>query len=188
VLAGRPYHIDPEINHAIPSLITSLGFALVSEDAVAPLYQGKLDVDVLNQWTYHSRLYQAAHYVAEPKNMALVQLVSFGCGIDAITSDEVRSIFESHGKLYTMLKIDEISSLGAVRIRLGVLWRPWRKKHELPRLHQSDEKDLYDSDSRHAADSFFSLISAVLNSIWLPHRDSSFDGRRGQRGRTPQCP
>jgi predicted CoA-substrate-specific enzyme activase len=121
VLAGRPYHIDPEINHAIPSLITSLGFALVSEDAVAPLYHGKLDVDVLNQWTYHSRLYQAAHYVAEQKNMALVQLVSFGCGIDAITSDEVRSILESHGKLYTMLKIDEISSLGAVRIRLRSL-------------------------------------------------------------------
>ncbi|MFA6620625.1 MAG: acyl-CoA dehydratase activase-related protein, partial [Bacilli bacterium] len=121
VLAGRPYHIDPEINHAIPALITSLGFALVSEDAVAPLYQGPLMVDVLNQWTYHSRLYQAAHYVAEHDNMALVQLVSFGCGIDAITSDEVRSILEKNNKLYTMLKIDEISSLGAVRIRLRSL-------------------------------------------------------------------
>jgi len=121
VLAGRPYHIDPEINHAIPALITSLGFALVSEDAVAPLYQGPLMVDVLNQWTYHSRLYQAAHYVAEHDNMALVQLVSFGCGIDAITSDEVRSILEKNNRLYTMLKIDEISSLGAVRIRLRSL-------------------------------------------------------------------
>lgn len=121
VLAGRPYHIDPEINHAIPALITSLGFALVSEDAVAPLYHGDLDLDVLNQWTYHSRLYKAAHYVAENKDMELVQLVSFGCGIDALTSDEIRRLLESHGKLYTLLKIDEISSLGAVRIRLRSL-------------------------------------------------------------------
>lgn len=121
VLAGRPYHIDPEINHAIPSLITSLGFALVSEDAVAPLEETVKEVDVLNQWTYHSRLYKTAQYLAGQNDMELVQLVSFGCGIDAITSDEVRSILEKEGKLYTLLKIDEISSLGAVRIRLRSL-------------------------------------------------------------------
>jgi predicted nucleotide-binding protein (sugar kinase/HSP70/actin superfamily) len=121
VLAGRPYHVDPEINHAIPALITSLGFALVSEDAVAPLCPKKEKVDVLNQWTYHARLYQAAHYVASQKDMQLVQLVSFGCGIDAITADEVRAILEKNDKLYTLLKIDEVSSLGAIRIRLRSL-------------------------------------------------------------------
>jgi predicted CoA-substrate-specific enzyme activase len=121
VLSGRPYHIDPEINHAIPALITSLGFALVSEDVVAPLNHGKPEVDVLNQWSYHSRLYQAAQYVTTQKDMELVQLVSFGCGLDAITADEVRRILEEKGKLYTMLKIDEISSLGAVKIRLRSL-------------------------------------------------------------------
>jgi predicted nucleotide-binding protein (sugar kinase/HSP70/actin superfamily) len=121
VLAGRPYHIDPEINHAIPDLITSLGFALVSEDVVAPLNPRKPEVDVLNQWSYHSRLYQAAQYVTTQKDMELVQLVSFGCGLDAITADEVRRILEERGKLYTMLKIDEISSLGAVKIRLRSL-------------------------------------------------------------------
>jgi predicted CoA-substrate-specific enzyme activase len=128
VLAGRPYHIDPEINHAIPSLITSLGFALVSEDAVSPLCKKAPEVDVLNQWTYHSRLYQAAEYVTSQKDMELVQLVSFGCGIDAITSDEVRRILENQGKLYTLLKIDEISSLGAVRIRLRSLKAAWEEK------------------------------------------------------------
>jgi predicted CoA-substrate-specific enzyme activase len=121
VLAGRPYHIDPEINHAIPALITSLGFALVSEDAIAPLCEKMPPVDVLNQWTYHARLYAAADVVAKTPDMEFVQLVSFGCGIDAISADEARRILESQGRLYTMLKIDEVSSLGAVRIRLRSL-------------------------------------------------------------------
>ncbi|OPZ34319.1 MAG: 2-hydroxyglutaryl-CoA dehydratase, D-component [Tenericutes bacterium ADurb.BinA155] len=121
VLAGRPYHIDPEINHAIPSLMTSLGFALLSEDAVAPLCEKMPPVDVLNQWTYHARLYAAADVVAHTPDMEFVQLVSFGCGIDAISADEARRILEEQGRLYTMLKIDEVSSLGAVRIRLRSL-------------------------------------------------------------------
>jgi predicted CoA-substrate-specific enzyme activase len=121
VLAGRPYHIDPEINHAIPALITSLGFALVSEDAVAPLVGDIPTPHVLNQWTYHSRLYKAAYYVTKQPDMELVQLVSFGCGIDAITADEVRRILESQNKLYTLLKIDEVSNLGAIKIRLRSL-------------------------------------------------------------------
>jgi predicted nucleotide-binding protein (sugar kinase/HSP70/actin superfamily) len=121
VLAGRPYHIDPEINHAIPALITSLGFALVSEDAIAPLCEKMPPVDVLNQWTYHARLYAAAEVVSKTPDMEFVQLVSFGCGIDAISADEARRILEAKGRLYTMLKIDEVSSLGAVRIRLRSL-------------------------------------------------------------------
>ena len=117
VLAGRPYHIDPEVSHGIDKLACSLGFAVVSEDAVAHLHAPE-EVDVLDQWTYHSRLYRAAHWVCENDDAQLVQLVSFGCGIDAITTDEVRSILESRGKLYTQIKIDEITNLGAVKIRL----------------------------------------------------------------------
>lgn len=121
VLAGRPYHLDPEINHNINKLITSLGMAVISEDALAFYKNEKVKVNVLNQWTYHARLYKAANYVCENKDMELVQLISFGCGIDAVTSDEVRSILEKHDKFYTMIKIDEISNLGATRIRLRSL-------------------------------------------------------------------
>ena len=120
VLAGRPYHIDPEINHGINSLITSLGLAVISEDCVADLVE-PVKVNVLNQWTYHSRLYNSAKYVTNNKDMELVQLVSFGCGIDAITTDEVGSILAQGGKLYTQLKIDEINNLGAVKIRIRSL-------------------------------------------------------------------
>lgn len=120
VLAGRPYHIDKEINHGINKLITSLGMAVVTEDSICEL--GNMpELDVLNQWTYHSRMYRAAEYVTRNKDMQLVQLVSFGCGIDAITTDEVRAILEKRGKLYTQLKIDEISNLGAAKIRLRSL-------------------------------------------------------------------
>ena len=117
VLAGRPYHIDPEINHGISKLLGSLGVAVLSEDGVA--HKGSaVRVNVLNQWTYHARLYRAAEYVSRSADLDLVQLVSFGCGIDAITTDEVRSILEKRGKLYTQIKIDEINNLGVVKIRL----------------------------------------------------------------------
>lgn len=120
VLAGRPYHIDPEINHGIHKLLTSLGLAVITEDSVAHLAKTPW-LQALNQWTYHSRMYRAAEYVITQPDMQLVQLVSFGCGIDAITTDEMRRILETGGKLYTQLKIDEISNLGAVRIRLRSL-------------------------------------------------------------------
>ena len=120
VLAGRPYHIDPEINHGIDQLINSLGLVIVSEDCVSHFVK-KNNVNVLDQWTYHSRLYSAAEYVTQHKDMQLVQLVSFGCGLDAITADEIREILESGSKLYTQIKIDEISNLGAAKIRLRSL-------------------------------------------------------------------
>lgn len=120
VLAGRPYHLDPEINHGIHKLITSLGLCVITEDSISHLGNTP-KLDVLNQWTYHSRLYKAAQYVTTQPDMQLVQLVSFGCGIDAITTDEVRAILEGGGKLYTQLKIDEINNLGAARIRLRSL-------------------------------------------------------------------
>ncbi len=120
ILAGRPYHVDPEINHGIDKLAASLGFVAVSEDSIAQLAPMP-KVGVLNQWTYHSRLYRAAEFAANNPDTELVQLVSFGCGIDAITTDEVRTVLESRGKLYTQIKIDEITNLGAVRIRLRSL-------------------------------------------------------------------
>ena len=120
ILAGRPYHIDPEIGHGIDKLANQLGFVVVSEDSVYHL-TGAQKVNVLNQWTYHSRLYRAARFAAENPDVELVQLVSFGCGVDAITTDEVRDILESAGKFYTQIKIDEITNLGAVKIRLRSL-------------------------------------------------------------------
>ena len=120
ILAGRPYHIDPEIGHGIDKLAASLGFVVVSEDSVCHL-AGPAPVHVLNQWTYHARLYRAARFACENPDVQLVQLVSFGCGVDAITTDEVRRILEEGGKLYTQIKIDEITNLGAVKIRLRSL-------------------------------------------------------------------
>jgi predicted CoA-substrate-specific enzyme activase len=120
VLAGRPYHADPEINHGIAKLITEYDVVVLSEDSISHL-GNRVSTDILNQWTYHSRLYAAAELAAVLPNVELVQLVSFGCGLDAITSDEVKAILEEHGKIYTQLKIDEITNLGAVKIRIRSL-------------------------------------------------------------------
>ena len=132
VMAGRPYHMDPEINHGINDLVTSFGFVLISEDAIAHKV-GYAPRRVLNQWTFQSRMYNAARYVCTQPDMELIQLVSFGCGTDAITGDEVRSILEQGGKLYTQLKIDDISNLGAVKIRIRSLMAAMeeRKKQEV---------------------------------------------------------
>lgn len=121
VLAGRPYHVDPEINHGIDRLICQCGAVVITEDAVSNKVK-PFKVGVLNQWTYHSRLYAAARYISGQEDMELVQLVSFGCGVDAITTDEVRDILEKEGKIYTQIKIDEITNLGAVKIRLRSLF------------------------------------------------------------------
>lgn len=129
VLAGRPYHIDPEVNHGIDTLITRSGAAVVTEDSVSQ-YVEKFPTGVLNQWTYHSRLYAAAKYCCSQPDMDLVQLVSFGCGVDAITTDETRDILHRGGKLYTQLKIDEITNLGAVRIRLRSLFAALDERQE----------------------------------------------------------
>jgi predicted CoA-substrate-specific enzyme activase len=141
VAAGRPYHIDPEINHGIDALITSLGLALVTEDAIPrlPRRGGARKRGVLNQWTYHARMYNAADAVCARADMQLVHLVSFGCGTDAIASDELREILEAGGKLYTQLKIDEVSNLGAARIRLRSL------------IAAMDDADAAAGDERYAA-------------------------------------
>ena len=129
VLAGRPYHMDREINHGIDDLICDCGAAVISEDCLAAEF-GKVNTLVINQWTYHARMYAAAKYIAESKDpdINLVQLVSFGCGVDAITTDEIREILEDSGRIYTQLKIDEIANLGAVKIRMRSLFAAIEQK------------------------------------------------------------
>lgn len=121
VLAGRPYHLDPEINHGIPEMINSLGLAVFTEDSVAHLGSVERPLRIIDQWVYHNRLYRSASFVSEMPGLELVQLTSFGCGLDAVTSDQVDEIMHSKGKMYTLIKIDEGANLGAVRIRIRSL-------------------------------------------------------------------
>ena len=121
VLAGRPYHIDPEINHGIPELITSHRVAVLTEDSVSHLGKVERPLRVIDQWMYHSRLYAAAEFVKQRDDIDLIQLNSFGCGLDAVTTDQVAEILESGDKIYTCLKIDEVNNLGAARIRVRSL-------------------------------------------------------------------
>ena len=121
ILVGRPYHIDPEINHGIDRLITSHDFVVLTEDSVAGLKKMPRPLRVLDQWTYHSRLYKAANFAAAQEDVELVQLNSFGCGVDAITTDQVEEILRKSNKLYTVIKIDEGSNIGAIRIRIRSL-------------------------------------------------------------------
>lgn len=130
VLAGRPYHNDPEINHAIPELVNSFGFAILTEDSVAHKMRPERPIRVVDQWMYHSRLYRAARFVASRNDLDLIQLNSFGCGLDALTTDQVQEILEASGKIYTVLKIDEVSNLGAARIRIRSLMAALKEQRE----------------------------------------------------------
>ena len=133
MLAGRPYHVDPEINHGIPELITSYGLAVLTEDSVSHLGHPDRPLIVSDQWMYHSRLYAAAAYVRTRDDLDLIQLNSFGCGLDAVTTDQVNDILSGSGKIYTCLKIDEVNNLGAARIRVRSLLSAIRvreKKHQ----------------------------------------------------------
>ncbi len=128
VLAGRPYHVDPEINHGIPELINSYGIAVLTEDSISHLAEVERPLIVMDQWMYHSRLYKAANYVKTKDNLDLIQLNSFGCGLDAVTTDCVSDILTKSGKIYTVLKIDEVNNLGAARIRIRSLLSALRVK------------------------------------------------------------
>ena len=128
-MESEGYHVDPEVNHGIDTLIVQFGAAVITEDSVSQLAE-PFKTTVLNQWTYHARLYAAAKYCCTQPDMDLVQLVSFGCGVDAITTDETREILRRGGKLYTQLKIDEITNLGAVRIRLRSLFAALEEQEE----------------------------------------------------------
>ena len=130
VLAGRPYHTDPEVNHGIDTLITGLGLCVLTEDSIADMATLKYRLRVVNQWVYHARLYAAADFVGKQKDLELVQLNSFGCGVDAVTTDQVEEILESYGKMYTLTKIDEVNNLGAVRIRIRSLLASMKKREK----------------------------------------------------------
>ncbi|MDY3005905.1 2-hydroxyacyl-CoA dehydratase [Anaerococcus porci] len=148
VLAGRPYHIDPEINHGIPELIESMRIPVLSEDAIAYSIEDlKYETRVLDQWSYHARLYRAAEFVANDPCLQLVQLNSFGCGLDAVTTDQVQEILESRGKIYTLLKIDEVSNLGAVKIRIRSLVQALEQQKGREDLKENldDDIKLYES-------------------------------------------
>ncbi|MDD4371015.1 MAG: acyl-CoA dehydratase activase-related protein [Anaerostipes sp.] len=133
VLCGRPYHIDPEINHGIPELITSYGIAVLTEDSISHLSKVDRPLNVSDQWMYHSRLYAAANYAKSNKQLEVIQLNSFGCGLDAVTTDTVNEILTKSGRIYTVLKIDEVNNLGAARIRIRSLISAVRvrKKHKI---------------------------------------------------------
>ncbi len=141
VLAGRPYHIDPEIHHGIPDMINSLGLAVLTEDSVSTPGVLQRPIRVVDQWMYHSRLYEAAAFVISKPNLELVQLTSFGCGLDAVTSDQVQEILEASGKLYTLLKIDEVSNLGAARIRMRSLVVAMNEREQLGNISTKTDED-----------------------------------------------
>lgn len=132
LLAGRPYHIDPEINHGIPEMIQSYGLPVLSEDMLYHQPAKEEALSIVNQWSYHARLYHAASYAAEHDNITLIQFSSFGCGLDAITTGQVRAILEEHHRLYTMIKLDEVSNLGAARIRVRSLIAALARRQSLP--------------------------------------------------------
>ena len=138
VLAGRPYHIDPEINHGIDTLITSLGLCVLTEDSVSDKSEAKRPLRVVDQWVFHARLYAAADFVGKHDNLELVQLNSFGCGVDAVTTDQVEEILTSFNKMYTLIKIDEVNNLGAVKIRIRSLLASMNKRLKDKELSKGD--------------------------------------------------
>ena len=188
VLAGRPYHIDPEINHGIPELITSYGVAVLTEDSVSHLAKPERPLIVSDQWMYHSRLYAAASFVKTKENLELIQLNSFGCGLDAVTTDQVNDILSGSDKIYTCLKIDEISNLGAARIRIRSLLAAIkvREDREVKRTIRSskyervtfteDMKDRYTILAPQMSPIHFKLLEKAFNSAGynfvIPNNDN----------------
>ena len=153
VLAGRPYHVDPEINHGIDTLITSLGLPVLTEDSVSDKTEVKRPIRVVDQWVYHARLYAAADFVGKHDNLELVQLNSFGCGVDAVTTDQVEEILSSYDKMYTLIKIDEVNNLGAVRIRIRSLLASMKKREQEKKQEKADgdyeiHKKIFTKDMR----------------------------------------
>lgn len=161
VLAGRPYHIDPEINHGIPELIASFGLYVFSEDSLPINQDTERKLRVVDQWVYHSRLYSAAEYVCKRNDLELIQLNSFGCGLDAVTSDQVQEILSASNKLYTLLKIDEISNLGAVRIRI-------RSLISAMKMREHEEININSVPFQYKVEEFTSYMQAMNYTILAP--------------------
>lgn len=177
VLAGRPYHIDPEINHGIDTLITSLGLCVLTEDSVSDKSEAKRPLRVVDQWVFHARLYAAADFVGKHDNLELIQLNSFGCGVDAVTTDQVEEILSSYNKMYTLIKIDEVNNLGAVRIRIRSLLASMKKREAEKHIEKANgdyglNKKIFTKDMRkdytilcpQMAPIHFELIETAINS------------------------
>ncbi len=177
VLAGRPYHVDPEINHGIDTLITSLGLCVLTEDSVADKTEAKRPLRVVDQWVYHARLYAAADFVGKHDCLELIQLNSFGCGVDAVTTDQVEEILSSYDKMYTLIKIDEVNNLGAVRIRIRSLLASMKKREQEKKQEKADgdygiHKNIFTKEMRkdytilipQMAPIHFELIEAAVSS------------------------
>ena len=175
VLAGRPYHIDPEINHGIPEMINSYGMAVLTEDSISHLAEVERPTIVSDQWMYHSRLYAAATFVKSRDDIELVQLNSFGCGLDAVTTDQVNDILSSGDKIYTCLKIDEVNNLGAARIRIRSLLaaiRIRRRKNEPRKIHSAAyERVLYTQEMN---DSKYTILCPQMSPIHFDLLQSAF--------------
>lgn len=164
VLSGRPYHLDPEINHGIAEIITQEGFHVLTEDSISHLGDVE-NLRVVNQWVYHSRLYAAARVAAKTKNLELVQLNSFGCGLDAVTTDQVEEIMDQYGKIYTVLKIDEGSNMGAIRIRLRSLKAAVKERdksgHQLGKVIEEPEKIIFTKEMRKKHTLLLPMLSPI---------------------------
>ncbi|NLV15596.1 MAG: 2-hydroxyacyl-CoA dehydratase [Syntrophomonadaceae bacterium] len=152
ILAGRPYHVDPGINHGVPEVFLSCGLAVLTEDSVAHLAEVERPLRVVDQWGYHSRLYAAASFAAAQNKIELVQLNSFGCGLDAVTTDQVEEIMNQHNKIYTVLKIDEITNLGAARIRIRSLAAALEERHKMgmkpERLYPTPQRTIFTKEMK----------------------------------------
>jgi predicted CoA-substrate-specific enzyme activase len=179
VLAGRPYHLDPSINHGIADYITSQGIAVLTEDSVSHLAGILSRINFIDQWTYHSRLYRAAKVVCEIENLELVQLNSFGCGLDAITSEQVEAILSKRGKIYTILKIDEGSNLGAVKIRLRSLFASM-KEHKYLKLNNniSETEDITISKTEKRVKDFNTVLCPQMSPIHFSLIEIAFNKHR----------
>ena len=175
VLAGRPYHIDPEVNHGIPELINSYGIAVLTEDSISHLHPAEHPLNVMDQWMYHSRLYAAANYVKTVDNLDLIQLNSFGCGLDAVTTDQVASILTDSGKIYTTLKIDEVNNLGAARIRVRSLLAAIRvreKRGEERKIHSAAiDKVIFTKEMRKE----YTILCPQMSPIHFELLESAFN-------------
>lgn len=176
VLVGRPYHIDPEINHGIPEMISSYGFAVLSEDSIQHLGNVQRPLRVVDQWVYHSREYSAASYVAQQIDLELIQLNSFGCGLDAVTTDQIKEILEGFGKIYTVLKIDEINNLGAARIRIRSLIAAIKerdKRNFVPlKLHDSPTRAIFTKEMKKT----HTILAPQMSPIHFQFFKTAFEG------------
>ncbi len=175
VLAGRPYHLDPEINHGIPDLIASYGMPVLTEDSISNLGEVDRPLIVLDQWMYHSRLYAAASYVKTRDDLDLIQLNSFGCGLDAVTTDGVNDILRKAGKIYTLLKIDEVNNLGAARIRIRSLLAAIRSRDENHVTHK-DVSTAYDRKlfTEQMYDDHYTIICPQMTPIHFDLVETAF--------------